>query len=109
MVPANPMLGTPFQAAFLTCNIGPFPLGVTLSSASESNFLPQHPFSARGQGRQVQPLPGRGVRGPQYTEQVSVTPEPKGQTQSRSCLVLSSLSTTCVSQSVPLRGSEEGW
>lgn len=71
-VPSKSSVGTLSQAGFLTCNTGLFPLGVTLPSASESSFLSEPSFSARWQGRPVQPLPGRGVRGQHYTQQVSV-------------------------------------
>lgn len=65
-------LSSPCQAAFLTCNIGPLPLGVTLSPTSESCLLSEPLFSAEWQGGPVQPVPGRGARGPQWTWQVRV-------------------------------------
>lgn len=58
-------LSTACHVAFLTCNIGPSPLGVTLSPASESCLLSEPLFSAEWQGGPVQPVPGRGARGQQ--------------------------------------------
>lgn len=66
-------LSTLCQVAFLTCNIGPLPLGVLLSPTSESGLLSEPPFPAEWQGGPVQPVPGRGARGPQRTWQVRVS------------------------------------
>lgn len=65
-------LSTAGPMAFLTCNIGPLPPGVTLSPTSESCLLSEPPFSAERQGGPVQPLYGRGAGGPQCSWPVSV-------------------------------------
>lgn len=100
------LCGDPFPGCFiLTCNIGPSPLGVALPSASESNFLSEPPFSARWQGRPVQPLPGGGVRRPPCTQQVRKDKLKSGHWRAIR-LVFSSLSATSLSPPVPLKGSE---
>lgn len=58
--------------AFLTCNIGSSPLGVTPSPTSKSCLLSEPPFSAERQGGPIQPLPGRGARGRQCSWPVRV-------------------------------------